>query len=89
MTAMSDQTGLATHGRDAHDLPVSMQRDNERSRIVVDGKRTDDGTLCKVVMEHELGGTWAFFPHGWGKFGYRLSRAAAREAAPAILDGTR
>ena len=35
---MSDQTGRATHGRDAHGQPVSMQRDIERSRFV-DGIR--------------------------------------------------
>ena len=38
-TAMSDQTGRVTHGRDAHGQPVSMQRDIGRSRFVMDGIR--------------------------------------------------
>ncbi|MCA1600371.1 MAG: hypothetical protein LC776_01565 [Acidobacteria bacterium] len=63
-----------------------MQRENEHSRVVVDGKRTDDNTRCSLVVIHEVGGTWALYPHGWGKFGVRLSKAEAIKAAQAILD---
>jgi hypothetical protein len=47
-----------------------MQRDNELGRVVVDGRRTDDGDRCTLVAVHERsGGCWAFYPHGFGKFG--------------------
>ncbi|MCA1672957.1 MAG: hypothetical protein LC799_12430 [Actinobacteria bacterium] len=66
--------------------PAIMQRDNEISRVVVDGRRTDDGDRCTLVVVHErYGGTWAFYPHGFGKFGVRLEKSAAAEVAQAIL----
>jgi hypothetical protein len=37
-------------------VPAAMQRENERNRTVVDGRRTDDGTPCKLVVIHEVGG---------------------------------
>jgi len=70
--------------------PAVMQRDNERSRTVVDGHRTDDGDQCKLVVVHEdTGGCWAFYPHGWEKFGVRLAKAEAVTVAQAILVGAR
>jgi len=54
--------------------PVIMQRENERGRVVVDGHRIDDRTRCELLVVHEVGGTWALYPHGWGKFGVRLPR---------------
>ncbi|MDQ3151297.1 MAG: hypothetical protein M3R63_06105 [Actinomycetota bacterium] len=69
--------------------PAIMQRQNERSRIVVDGRRTDDGDRCTLVVVHEVGGTWGLYPYGWGKFGVRLSKAEAIKAAQAILEGVR
>lgn len=68
------------------ELPV-MQRDNERSRLAVDGKRTDDGSKCTLVVVHEVGGTWAAYPHGADQLGVRLPRAEAVKVAQAILDG--
>ena len=73
--------------RDNTAVPVIMQRENERGRIAVDGKRTDDDTLCKLVVVHEVGGVWAFYPHGWAKFGVRLPKDDAIRVARAILDG--
>ncbi len=73
--------------RDNTAVPVIMQRANERGRIAVDGKRTDDDTLCKLVVVHEVGGAWALYPHGWGKFGVRLPKDEAVQVARAILDG--
>ncbi|MGH4016811.1 MAG: hypothetical protein ACREMZ_16625 [Gemmatimonadales bacterium] len=64
-----------------------MQRQNERSRVVVDGKRTDDGSQCTLVVVQEVGGTWALYPHGWGRFGVRLNKSEAVKAAQAILNG--
>ena len=69
------------------ELPV-MQRDNEISRVVVEGRRTDDGDQCTLVVVHErYGGGWAFYPHphGFGRFGVRLAKSAAVKVAQAIL----
>jgi hypothetical protein len=68
--------------------PAIMQRDNERGRVVVPGKRTDDDDRCTLVVVHEVaGGRWAFYPHGWDKFGVRLEKAEAVQVARAILAG--
>ncbi|MGH3933210.1 MAG: hypothetical protein ACRDTF_24915 [Pseudonocardiaceae bacterium] len=65
--------------------PVT-HREKERSRLVVDGLRTDVGELCSLVVVHEVGGTWAWYPHGVAQFGVRLSRAEAVKVAQKILD---
>ena len=52
-----------------------MQRDNEHSRVMVDGRRTDDGSRCSLLIIHEVGGTLALYPHGRDEFGVRLTRA--------------
>ncbi len=44
--------------------------------------------LCTVVLVHEVGGTWAWYPHGAHKLGVRLPRAEAAKLARTILDGT-
>ncbi|MGH3938109.1 MAG: hypothetical protein ACRDTG_05650 [Pseudonocardiaceae bacterium] len=64
-----------------------MQRHNERGRTVVEGRRTDDGDQCKLVLLQEIGGTYALYPHGVGRFGVRLARAEAVTVAEAILAG--
>lgn len=65
-----------------------MQRHNERSRTVVDGHRTDDDQLCKLVVVHEVtSGCVAFYPHGTTQFGVRLMKADAVKVAQAILVG--
>jgi hypothetical protein len=66
---------------------VVMQRENERSRIVVDGRRTDDGTPCKLVVVQEVSGAWTLYPHGWGRFGVRLTKVNAAALARAIRKG--
>ena len=67
--------------------PAAAQLRNERSRVGVDGTRTDDGDRCTLVVIHEVGGTWALYPHGWDTFGVRLSKSEAVKAAQAILHG--
>lgn len=67
--------------------PAVMQRENERERVVVEGKRTDDGAQCTVVVIHECTGYWGFYPYGFGKFGVRLPGAEAVTVAQAILAG--
>lgn len=64
-----------------------MQRDNERRRVVVDGRRTDDGARCSLVVIHEYSGGWAICPHGDGKLGVRVSGTDAATIATAILAG--
>ncbi|HEU0089553.1 MAG TPA: hypothetical protein VFQ77_18235, partial [Pseudonocardiaceae bacterium] len=53
--------------------PVIMQRDNEHGRVVVPGRRTDDGERCALVVIHERSGDWAFLPHGATQLGVRVS----------------
>lgn len=66
--------------------PVKQHKD-ERDRVVVDGRRTDDGDTCTLVVVREFGGTWVLYPHGDAKLGVRLPRAEALKMAQAILDG--
>lgn len=66
--------------------PAIMQRENERSRIVVAGRRVDDNTRCTLVVIQEVGGMRALYPHGWGKFGVRLAKPDAVNLAQAVLD---
>lgn len=65
-----------------------MQRENEVRRIVLEGRRTDDRARCSVVVVHEHGGTWVFYPHGVDHFGVRLSTADVTTMARAIQAGT-
>jgi hypothetical protein len=62
-------------------------QEKERSRLVADGRCTDNGERCTLVVVHEAGGSWAWYPHGFGKFGVRLPRAEAVKLARSILDG--
>ncbi len=66
-----------------------MQHEIEHGRMTADGKRTDDGTTCTLLVVHEVGGSWVMYPHGWGKFGVRLPKAEAVRVARALLDGDR
>ena len=68
------------------ELPV-MQRDNERGRMAVYGKRTDNGERCTLVVVAEVGRTWAFYPHGVAQLGVRVDQQEAVKVAEAILDG--
>ena len=65
------------------------QRDDERSRLVVDGRTADGNELCTVIVVHEIGGGWVIFPHGGTRFGVRLSRSDALRVARRILDEAR
>lgn len=69
--------------------PVVMQRQNERGRLAVVGKRIDNGEMCTLLAVCEIGGAWLLYPHGWGTFGVRLAGTAAETLARGILaDGT-
>ncbi len=66
-----------------------MQLENERTRMVAVGKRTDDGTQCTLLVVREVGGDWCLYPHGVGALGVRLSRAEAARLAVVLADGVR
>jgi hypothetical protein len=68
-------------------VPAVMQRENERTRLTVDGKRTDDNTRCTLIVINEIGKTWALYPHGAAQLGVRISDGDAAELARAILAG--
>lgn len=67
---------------------VIMQRENELSRVFVDGRLVEGGDRCKFLAIHERGGTWAIYPHGVGKFGVRLSQTDVETVAHAFLTAT-
>lgn len=62
-----------------------MQRENERERLTVNGKRTDDGTKCTLLVVSETGGVWALYLHGAAQLGVRIAKADANKVAQAIL----
>lgn len=68
-------------------LPAIMQRQNERGRVVVDGKRTDDGERCSLLVVREVGGTCALYPHGAIQLGVRLTGDAAAAVAEFLSGG--
>ena len=43
-------------------MDTVMQRENEAGRVVLVGRRTDDGAQCSVISIHEFGGAWALYP---------------------------
>jgi len=69
------------------ELPVMQRDDGERDRVVVVGKRTDDGSRCTVVVLRGIDRRWALYPHGASELGVWLSRDAAVTVAETILAG--
>jgi len=67
--------------------PAALQRDHERSRVAINGKRTDDGGRCTVIVIHEVGDTWALYLHGARQLGVRLTKTDAMTIAQAVLAG--
>lgn len=63
----------------------AMQRDNERGRVVVEGRRSDDNQTCSLVVAHEIDNRWVLCPHGAGTLGVRLEQREALEVPRAIL----
>jgi hypothetical protein len=62
-------------------IEMSDRVPGERARLVVQGRRTDDRSVCTLVVIHECSGTWAI--HGLGNPGVRLSAA---DMVAAILE---
>lgn len=67
--------------------PDIMQRENEYSRIAVDGRLINGGGLCTFLVIHEHSRNWAIYPHGAGQLGLWLPEANAVTVARAILIG--
>jgi len=72
---------------DAAREPVIMQQQNERARVVVEGKLVDGGGLCTIIAVRKRTGGWAFYPHGAGKLGVELSDAAVDELVRGLSEG--
>jgi hypothetical protein len=67
-----------------YDLPV-MQLRGERERLVVTGRRSDDGNRCELLVVADVGGSYAFYPHGGTQFGVQLAREDTVIVARLIL----
>jgi hypothetical protein len=65
-----------------------MQRENEAGRVVLEGRRADDGTRCTLVAIREINGTWALYPHGLTELGARLRKEDAATLGRAIVEAT-
>ena len=68
-------------------IDVNDRVPGERARLTVKGRRTDDNSVCTLVVIHEDSGTWAI--HGLGNPGVRLPKADIAALAEAILVRTR
>ena len=67
-------------------IEISDRVPGERARVVVQGRSTEDGSHCTVIVIHEQDGTWAI--HGLGNPGVRLPTADMAALAGAILERT-
>lgn len=68
-------------------IEVSDRVPEERARLVVSGRNTEDDRPCTVIVIHEEGGTWAI--HGLGNQGVRASPTDMRALAEAIVTRVR
>jgi hypothetical protein len=68
---------------DIPDIPETLHFQRERGRLQVPGHRTDDDTMCTLLVIHETDGRWAI--HGLGAPGVRLTNAAIANLAQSIL----
>jgi hypothetical protein len=71
----------------AEQLPETQHQHRERGRLTARGWRTDDGTMCTLLVIHELDGRWSF--HGLGVPGVRLSKADIVALVESILEHAR
>jgi hypothetical protein len=65
-------------------IQVSERVPGERIRLVVSGRRTDDGSACTLLVIHEDSGTWAI--HGLGNQGVRVSAGDMAALGEAIAE---
>lgn len=66
------------------DVPETQHQRAERGRVTAHGRRTDDGTMCTLLVINEADGSWTF--HGLGAPGIRISKADTAALARSILE---
>ena len=71
----------------AEQLPDTQHQDRERGRLTAQGRRTDDGTMCTLLVIQETDGAWSF--HGLGAPGVKLSQADMVTLVEQILERAR
>ena len=64
--------------------PETQHQPRERGRLAVQGRCTDDGSKCTLLLVHELDGSWTF--HGLGAPGVTLSKADTVALVESILE---
>ena len=69
---------------DVPDVPETVHFQRERGRIQVPGHRTDDDSMCTLLIIQETDGSWAI--HGLGAPGVRLPAAKMVALAEQILE---
>jgi hypothetical protein len=68
---------------DIPEQPNKLYSERERGRLQAEGHRTDDDSICTLLVIHETDGRWAI--HGLGAPGVRLTNAVIANLAEAIL----
>ena len=71
---------------DTPDVPKTVLQ-SERGRLQAQGKRTDDGSMCTLLVVNEADGSWTF--HGLGAPGVKLAEADTVAFAEAVLAACR
>jgi hypothetical protein len=66
---------------------IQQHQRTERGRMAMQGRSTDDGSRCTLLLVHELDGSWTF--HGLGAPGVKLSKADTVALAESILERAR
>lgn len=74
--------------RDRGEAPFIMQRDGERTRVVLAGQRTDTEDGATLVAIAEFCGAWVFYSP-LGEPGIRISAQDVTALAEAIVAGAR
>ena len=69
------------------DVPETEHKQRERGRMAMQGRCTDDGSKCTLLLVHELDGSWTF--HGLGAPGVKLSKADTVALAESVLERSR
>ena len=72
---------------DTPDVPETLHFQRERSRLQAPGHRTDDGSMCTLLIINETDGTWTI--HGLAAPGVRLTKDKIVALAAQILERAR
>ncbi len=72
---------------DIPEQPKNLHSHRERGRLQAQGHRTDDGSMCTLLVVNEADGSWTI--HGLGAPGVKVSKADTIALAEAILERAR